>query len=824
MSAAETAAPARDPVTIATLTPLRCWVAWQTENRPGGKPTKVPYAPDGRKAKANAPRTWGTRAAAEAMASVLPKPYGAGGVGLELAETNDGRNVGGIDLDSCRNPETGSIDGWATDIIKCLGTYTEVSPSETGAKCFFTYERSYLPKLRAAMDGAAWSKMFKRGGDGDHPPAIELHLGNRYFAVTDRKLPDSPDEFAHVSTDTLLEIVRTTGPAFGGHAAANDDDALEADAPPARKRKRAANDGFDAGGSYDRSRSAAAFRKGKELRRNGATFEEMAAALAADPETAEWTREKGTANNQRELLRIWERTEPKGPLIRVVAGELHATTTQAESALIASGLPLYQRGDAIVRPIEREVPASHGRTTLSAGLGELTAPALVDVMCATAEWERFDSRAGDWVRINPPAQVAQVLLSRVGFWRFPAIKGVITVPTLRPDGSLLIDAGYDAATRLYHVADPSVRLHPAVHAPTRAAAEGALRALSDLLAEFPFSGSNPEVARAVALSALITPVVRGAMPVAPLHAFTAPAAGTGKSYLIDTASLISTGRPCPVTSAAPDEHETEKRLVGMLLTANPLGCIDNVNDELGGDLLCQAIERPLIALRRLGASDIIEIENAVSLYANGNNLRVRGDMVRRTLVARLDAQVERPELRTFRGDPVATVAANRGRYVSAALVIARAYLAAGSPDKLPPIASFTPWSDIVRSALVWLGCADPAASMADARADDPELGELTEVLSAWAAALGTGRGYTVRDIAGATEERAETVMGEPTDFRHPDLRDALARVAGERGEVNTRRLGKWLASREGRIVGGLRLAKLPGLAHGGIPRWSVDRV
>ena len=90
-----------------------------------------------------------------------------------------------------------------------------------------------------------------------------------------------------------------------------------------------------------------------------------------------------------------------------------------------------------------------------------------------------------------------------------------------------------------------------------------------------------------------------------------------------------------------------------------------MNGELGGDMLCQAIERPQIRIRPLGASDIVEVENTPTLFATGNQMRVRGDMVRRTLIADLDAGLERPELREFRSDPVATVLAERGAYVSA---------------------------------------------------------------------------------------------------------------------------------------------------------------
>jgi hypothetical protein len=59
----------------------------------------------------------------------------------------------------------------------------------------------------------------------------------------------------------------------------------------------------------DTSRSGVAFRKVRGWRRAGTigTFEEMVIALRADPDTAEWTREKGEAHDQRELRRIWDR-------------------------------------------------------------------------------------------------------------------------------------------------------------------------------------------------------------------------------------------------------------------------------------------------------------------------------------------------------------------------------------------------------------------------------------------------------------------------------------------------------------------------------------
>jgi predicted P-loop ATPase len=263
----------------------RCrWVAWQTEDRPGGKPTKVPYAPDGRKAMADKPRTWGTRAEAEARAARLARPYGDGGVGFELGDLGDGRAIGGIDLDTCLSD--GSPAPWAAEVLARFASYAETSPSGIGAKLFFLFDPAELPELRTAMQTKT-GKQWKRAGTGDHPPAIELYLGERYFAVTDQHLAGTPPELRPVSRDTLLWLIREAGPAFAA-----------AGRKPKLKAIPGGNDG---------SRSAVALRKGVALRRAGRTFAEMAAEMRADPETAEWCREKGEASGGRELRRIWEK-------------------------------------------------------------------------------------------------------------------------------------------------------------------------------------------------------------------------------------------------------------------------------------------------------------------------------------------------------------------------------------------------------------------------------------------------------------------------------------------------------------------------------------
>ena len=265
--------------------------------------------------------------------------------------------------------------------------------------------------------------------------------------------------------------------------------------------------------------------------------------------------------------------------------------TEAEDALIDAGAPFYDRA-GIVRPIVDDLPAAHGRRSKVARLAIASADMLVDHLSRYADWTKFDGRMKRDVATDPPRQVALTILARDGEWRFPKLAGVITTPTLRPDGTILSAPGYDPQTQLLLLDPPPLPAIP--NAPTKADAAAALDLLNRLLDEFPFVD---QASRSVALSGLITPVVRGAMPVAPMHVTSAPIAGSGKSYIIDLAAAICIGQRAPVIAAGRTEEETEKRLVAALFGGQPIISIDNVNGDLGGDFLCQMIERPIVEAR-----------------------------------------------------------------------------------------------------------------------------------------------------------------------------------------------------------------------------------
>jgi len=279
--------------TLDDLADLPRWVAWQTEKPEGReKPTKVPYAPGSgtRKAASDDDATWGTRRAAQETADRLPKPCGAGGPGIVLGDMGAGKGLAGIDLDTCRD-DAGALAPWAAEIVAEFATYAEVSPSGSGVKLFFFYSTDDMPDFLRTM-GTQTGRQWKWPGE-DHPPGIEFYIRGRYFAVTGDRHVDAPAALRLVPTRLLNRLIREIGPAF------------------AAQGKGEAGAGGTKGA--DQSRSAMALKLAGEMRRAGATYEEWVARARTDSTTADWFRDKGEADGQRQLTRTWEKAGEAQP-------------------------------------------------------------------------------------------------------------------------------------------------------------------------------------------------------------------------------------------------------------------------------------------------------------------------------------------------------------------------------------------------------------------------------------------------------------------------------------------------------------------------------
>ena len=218
---------------------------------------------------------------------------------------------------------------------------------------------------------------------------------------------------------------------------------------------------------------------------------------------------------------------------------------------------------------------------------EISEPALVRALATAATWERFNKKEQDWLRVDPPARHVEVLRESIDFPHLPILKELAHQPYLRQDSTLMLSPGYDPVSMMYGIFDPSE--FPVPKSPTRAEAEAAFATFCELVEEFPF---RTEADRMAAIAAFLTAAVRVSLPAAPMFHISAPAIGSGKSYLCKLIWAFATPqRRVPLTFPA-HEDECQKLLVSELMRSPPVIEFDN----LTGDLvpyksLCIALRR-----------------------------------------------------------------------------------------------------------------------------------------------------------------------------------------------------------------------------------------
>lgn len=170
---------------------VRRWVIWKlTEGKDkDGKQVwkKLPYqAKNGYLAKANDPKTWSSfdeavRAYTDKITIIYTEKGkipvklqgGPDGIGFQLGfEQSNGKNYFGVDLDGLTTSEKWD---WATEIIKSLDTYSEISPSGKGV---------HILGVGTKGPGQTGTNCRKKG--------VEVYDQRHYFTMTGNHFEGSP--------------------------------------------------------------------------------------------------------------------------------------------------------------------------------------------------------------------------------------------------------------------------------------------------------------------------------------------------------------------------------------------------------------------------------------------------------------------------------------------------------------------------------------------------------------------------------------------------------------------------------------------------------
>lgn len=242
--------------------------------------------------------------------------------------------------------------------------------------------------------------------------------------------------------------------------------------------------------------------------------------------------------------------------------------------------------------------------------------------------------------------------------------------------------------------------------PTREDAQAAADfILDEVLADFAFAHDGH---RMLALSLMITGVVRNLIDKSIIYMVTAGERGSGKSLLGELARFIATGSEA-LTEISPfkmDDKETEKRAVTAVLAGSQFIGADNVPNRT--DVSSVAVTTWATSpdgateLRALGGHDMVNLTGLTFMFS-GNNIGVNGDLNRRTAEIRLDFEggvatdrkgFRHPDIKQY-------VASNRPKIVAAIHTIVSHGLQNPIPhDEIPfRVASFDQWTDIVAGSL-----------------------------------------------------------------------------------------------------------------------------
>ncbi len=816
------------------------WVTWAKKAKPSGNGfTKIPMdAKTGTAASVTDPHTW----CAYPVAIETYECRRGDGVGFVLTEHDP---FCGVDLDHCRDPQTGHLTPWAGDIVERLNSYTEITPSGEGIR--------------------VWVKARLSGTGGNSGNGVEIYDQRRFFTMTGEHIGGTPttieerqDEIDALYLEHFPDKVRrgSTGNDTTAHPSPSNAErvAILADLKqalswiPAVERTTWLAVGMalhSLGGDigYDMWRT---WSQTCPEKYNAADNEKAWRSFKNDGAGISYksifylAREQGwkpaTYRDAQENERTCAQERPIGGQGTVaMATALSSTATDTPPAIQLNNRQLREvRADTLTALVRGNSPPSLfvcGRQL--ARIVEERGQPIIDTLNEAALSGRL-TKVADFVRVKineksgtvvqtkvfPALDVIRDILS-LPAWPFPALDGLIACPALRPDGSIISAPGYDAATLLYHTPAPGLNVPPVADSPSAADAQKARMWLhEEVLSDFPWV-SDADLANYLAL--LITPIVRPAIRgQVPLCLLDKPTPGSGASLLSDLVSLVALGQTAAKMTAPEgmdNENEWRKRITAALTDGPALIVIDNLDDALASSALSAALTTSRWKDRILGQSRMITLPVRCTWAATGNNIRLRGDIARRSYRVRIDAALEQPWTRKNFRHPNLTdwVTEHRGELLAAVLTMARAWYVAGQPEaseRMRTIGSFEQWQTTVGGILAFAGVSSFLGNQDSVtEALDESVREWRAFFRAWHDLHGE-KLMTVRELTHLSAALPHLLDAMPDSVAFDCTKLDSSRI----------RLGKALQKHQDRMFGGYRLTREVSDAHANAATWRIARV
>jgi hypothetical protein len=420
--------------------------------------------------------------------------------------------------------------------------------------------------------------------------------------------------------------------------------------------------------------------------------------------------------------------------------------------------------------------------------------------------EATDKRPAVFQPAWPDTQTVGAVMSKAS--EFSGLKRIVRVPFFRPDGTVCSTGGYDKETSTILVPgklDPSVPSDP-----SQEAAQLAARYLmEEWLGDFPMATTAD---RANALALVLTPFIRGLVPLVPLAIINGLEAGVGKNLLADCISLLATGDAAMPLPWVANDEEMRKQITSSFASGREMFIFDEAH-VVEGAQMARALTSLTYADRILGASRIAEFPNQATWVSLGNQVHVNGDMSRRvyfialrpvgtTLSDRDSQQYRHPDIKEWTSE-------NRDTLVSAALTVVRAWFAAGKPSwsRGASLGSFEPWDRMMSSVTAFAGYPDFLTDVKERRSESDFDQAYWEAHFEWLSDVFGTDEFTARMVR-------EAALKDPVGFEAPPKLDDPA------GKEYARMLGKAYSRQKDRRYGKFQFVRA-GIGHRSVVQWAI---
>ena len=303
-----------------------------------------------------------------------------------------------------------------------------------------------------------------------------------------------------------------------------------------------------------------------------------------------------------------------------------------------------------------------------------------------------------------PGDVCKNVVSRPpNLYPLPTLATIVRVPGFAADGTPLVSDGYAPAASAW-VDLGGLQLPELPVRPSGGDVAAARELIGELIHDFPFAsdgGASRANAIAMAVTMFARPLISGPTP---LFFVSAPTQGTGKTKLVQTLTVVATGRSPNEMTPKRDDDKTDNAILAVLRQHPAVVLLDILPTRpmLDSPSLARVLTSCSYEGRELGHTRSLCLPNRAVWAATGNNPNMTTELTDRCVVVRMVPDRERPRDRPasdFLHELPAWAVDNRGRLATAFMVLVANWLAQGRPRGSARVGSFEEWSHVVSGIL-----------------------------------------------------------------------------------------------------------------------------